>query len=719
MAAPATVPEFLACVTKSALLDPHRLDAYVGRLRAAATLPAGPRLLADAMVRDGLLTRYQAEQLLLGKGSTFTIGDKYRILERLGFGGMGSVYLCEHVVMRRRVAVKVLPPALDGDPAALERFRREARAVAALDHPNITRAYDIDRAGKLHFLVLEYVDGSSLQEIVSRRGPLDVGRSAHYVRQAAVGLQHAHQAGLVHRDIKPANLLLDRQGTVKILDLGLARFFHDETDNISTKYQEAVLGTADYMAPEQTLDSHAADIRADIYGLGMTWYFLLTGSSPCGVGTVTERLLWHQLRRPEPIRVLRPEVPEGLDAVLARMVAREPADRYQTPAEVAAALEPWTQTPIPPPPEAEMPRLSRAALGCGQTVVRHAPPPTAHHGPALTLSAAAEETPGPAEAWSPSHRSCQSPEPPMSVIPADSLVPASAPAVESAGGSATACARDDPTVSAHAAPASSAGGRPSGYRLLLGGVAIALVIGTVLAAGGAATWWALRRTPRAAVVPPRDSGAAVSSEKQTPAAEVLMSKDGEGYRIRSPGYEAVVEADGCLTTLRVGGVEFLRCGSGTLSRGSYFFDPMTQQIPPLSAVEQPGAGVLTARGEKGAIRYEFAADSLSWQVTNALDRRMIFYIVFDPSVTVVSDGQGEFVKTPLVREWPATTWFAGRSRLRITGGSRIWGPWEKGFQVWEATLKPRETRRVLLEPGVASEAEAARVTALTAAGRKE
>src|SRR5262249_50912874 len=208
----------------------------------------------------------------------------YRVLERLGWGGMGLVYLCEHKLMRRRVAVKGLPSAKSKDPAALDRFQREARAVAALDHPNIVHAYDIDQDESLHFLVMEYVDGASLQEIVKKVGPMDVHRAAHYMQQTCLGLEHAHDAGLVHRDIKPGNILVDRSGVVKVLDMGLARFFNDEEDILTKKYDENVLGTADYLAPEQALDSHGVDIRADIYSLGATFYFLLTGRTPFGEG---------------------------------------------------------------------------------------------------------------------------------------------------------------------------------------------------------------------------------------------------------------------------------------------------------------------------------------------------------------------------------------------------------------------------------------------------
>src|SRR5262249_41784002 len=158
---------------------------------------------------------------------------------------------------------------------------------------------DIDQDDKLHFLVMEFVDGANFQEIVKRGGVLAVDRAAHYVRQAALGLQHAHEtAGLVHRDIKPGNILVDRNGIVKILDMGLARFFHDQDDILTKKYDENVLGTADYLAPEQALDSHAVDIRADIYSLGATFYFILTGRTPFAEGTVAQKLIWHQTRQP-------------------------------------------------------------------------------------------------------------------------------------------------------------------------------------------------------------------------------------------------------------------------------------------------------------------------------------------------------------------------------------------------------------------------------------
>ncbi len=362
MATPATIPEFLDLVKKSAVLEDRRLDPYLEKLRSGGALPVEPGKLAGLMVHDGLLTHFQAEQLLLGRWRRFSLG-KYKVLERLGSGGMGVVYLCEHKMMRRRVAVKVLPTAKAKDRALLERFHREARAAAALDHPNIVHAYDIDQDEELHFLVMEWVDGASLEEIVKKTGPMDVTRACHYIRQTALGLGHAHAKGIVHRDVKPGNILVDRTGTVKILDMGLARFFNDEDDVLTKKYDENVLGTGDYMSPEQIEDSHSVDTRADIYSLGATFYFLLTGQAPFGEGTVHQKLTWHLTRQPKPVTALRAGVPEAVANLILRMLAKKPADRFGDLGAVVEALAPWTQVAIGPPPDSEMPAMSLAATG--------------------------------------------------------------------------------------------------------------------------------------------------------------------------------------------------------------------------------------------------------------------------------------------------------------------------------------------------------------------
>ena len=367
MPAPTTTDELVDLVRRSGLIDPRRLDNVLGQT-ANDDAQVTPRQVANRLVAAGLITQFQAEQFLLGKWRGFTIG-KYKVLERLGFGGNGTVYLCEHLVVKRRVAVKVLPLAKAANPAALGRFYREARASGVLDHPNLVKAHDIDQENGLHFLVMEYVDGTSLQDLITRIGPLPVERAAQYIKQAALGLQAAHGVGLVHRDIKPSNILLDRSGTVKVLDLGLARFYNDESDLLTLKYDDqAVLGTADYVAPEQALNSHGADIRADIYSLGCTFYFLLAGRPPFPGGKAAQKLMMHQTKMPTSIRELRPDVPAALAPVLETMLAKDPAKRYRTPAEVVEVLAPWTATAVAPPAASEMPHLSPAARGDGPDV---------------------------------------------------------------------------------------------------------------------------------------------------------------------------------------------------------------------------------------------------------------------------------------------------------------------------------------------------------------
>ncbi len=360
MPAPTTTQELLDLVRKSELIPPQRLEAFITQATAARSA-ATPRELAQLLIAAGLATQFQADQFLQGKWRGFTIG-KYKVLERIGSGGMGTVYLCEHVSVGRKVAIKVLPTSQADNPSALGRFYREARAAGVLDHPNLVKAHDVDQDGGLHYLVMDYVDGSSLQDIVARHGALAVPRACNYIRQAAIGLQAAFGAGLIHRDVKPANIMLERNGTIRVLDLGLARFFHDNVDPLTLKYDDRnVLGTADYVAPEQALNSHEVDVRADIYSLGGTFYFLLTGQPPFPGGKVAQKLIWHQVRQPTPVQELRHDVPDEVAAIVMRMMAKSPAQRYQTPAEVVEVLEPFTVEPVARPRTREMPRLSPAA----------------------------------------------------------------------------------------------------------------------------------------------------------------------------------------------------------------------------------------------------------------------------------------------------------------------------------------------------------------------
>jgi len=276
---------------------------------------------------------------------------RYRVLSAIGHGGMGSVFRAEHQLMERAVALKVIGRSLTAKPEMVERFRREVKAAARLSHPNIVQAFDAEQAGEAHFLVMEFVKGTDLARLVAERGPLPVALACAYVRQAALGLQHAFERGMTHRDVKPHNLMLTEDGTIKILDFGLARFASEAGGTPAAGTSPGmILGTVDYMAPEQADNSHAADIRSDIYALGCTLYHLLTGQTPFPSGTVLQKIRAHAETEPTPVRQFRPEVSEALAAVLARMMAKDPARRWQTPAEVAVALASFVETTGTPAP---------------------------------------------------------------------------------------------------------------------------------------------------------------------------------------------------------------------------------------------------------------------------------------------------------------------------------------------------------------------------------
>ena len=316
---------------------------------------------------------------------------RYVVEEPLGAGGMGDVFKARHRLMRRIVALKVIRAKLMDRAAVVERFQREVRAAAQLSHPNIVTAFDADQAGGNHFLVMEFIEGQRLDRLVAEQGPLPVALACDFVRQAALGLQHACEHGMMHRDIKPQNLMLSAGGQVKILDFGLAGFLtankptseppapapvpalppaettlagpssgtpaeRTAEDDAATRLADEpdeepltgfghVLGSPDYVAPEQIRDAHAADIRADIYSLGCTLYFLLAGQPPFA-GPVAEKLRAHEGKQPRPLAELRRDVPAGMVAVLNRMLAKEPARRYQTPADVDKALAPFAAAPV-------------------------------------------------------------------------------------------------------------------------------------------------------------------------------------------------------------------------------------------------------------------------------------------------------------------------------------------------------------------------------------
>jgi serine/threonine protein kinase len=304
----------------------------------------------------------------------------YEILGVIGRGGMGVVYKARHLRLKRLTALKIiLRDRLSANSDAIQRFQREALAAAQLFHPNIVVVFDSDHVGDTYFIAMEYVDGTDLHQLVKDHGPLPIEQACEFVRQAALGLQHALECGMVHRDIKPSNLLVSiprkgvtgaelpiaealadpkiwKQAVVKILDMGLALMVH-APDSPSAQWTQAgvLMGTPDFIAPEQALDSHNVDIRADLYSLGCSFYYLLTGAAPFGDCSLMKKLMMHQSGEPKPVEELRTEVPTGLARIVRKMMAKNVDERFQTPAELIEALGRLMGTTVAPPPPVPAP----------------------------------------------------------------------------------------------------------------------------------------------------------------------------------------------------------------------------------------------------------------------------------------------------------------------------------------------------------------------------
>ncbi|HEV3260605.1 MAG TPA: serine/threonine-protein kinase [Gemmataceae bacterium] len=337
-----SVASFIRALCDHGLLEADQLDELSA---PAEDLFPVPQALARELVRRGWLTPYQAVQVFEGRAQDLSLGP-YLLLQHLGQGGMARVFKARHRLMNRTVALKILRKGGLAPAEAIHRFHCEIQAAAQVTHPNIVLAHDAACIGDTYFLVMEYVEGIDLAKLVKEHGPLPVGQACDYVRQAALGLQHAFERGLVHRDIKPSNLLLTFQGSViKILDMGIASLdsMPPAPAGSASPRSPMLLGTPDYIAPEQAVDPGRADIRADIYSLGCTLYYLLAGQPPFAAGTQAEKLLGHQQVEPPAVEQLRPELPADLLPVIRKMMSKQLPDRYATPADVARALEPFAQ----------------------------------------------------------------------------------------------------------------------------------------------------------------------------------------------------------------------------------------------------------------------------------------------------------------------------------------------------------------------------------------
>jgi phosphate transport system substrate-binding protein len=381
MSTPATGADFLELVVSSGLLTRDQTEPYAGSDLADA--PDAPRRLAEQMVGDGLLTTFQTRQLLAGKTRGYFFADnKYKALLPLGNGILGPIILCEDVRLRTQVAVQLLQKAPDKDSGkvnTLERFVREGLAVGTMNHPNLVRVFGLEWAGKTPFLILEHVEGTTLRQAVADSGPPTIQQAAQWVRQAALGLQHAHAKRLIHREVSPANLILDAGGVLRVTGFGLTHLFRAQSPG-GTDPNDAILAAlADFMAPEQAAGL-PGDGRSDVYALGTTLYFLLTGRAPFESESLPEKVTSQQSRQPTPIRELRPDVTYGLVEVIGHMMAKNPNERYQTMGDVSVALSQWardtgtksarplksTQGPAPAPRrEPTFPPLGTVSSGSG------------------------------------------------------------------------------------------------------------------------------------------------------------------------------------------------------------------------------------------------------------------------------------------------------------------------------------------------------------------
>lgn len=346
-----TTNQFIDALRSYRLLDETKLT----ELTNDSERFADARALGQELIERGWLTPYQVNRVLHGGGQELFLGS-YVILDKIGEGGMGVVFKARHLTLDRIVALKQIRKESLRNESTVRRFYREVKAAAQLSHPNIVVAYDADEIAGTHVFVMEYVDGIDLAKMSKQLGPLPVAQACDFIRQTALALQHAHERGLVHRDIKPHNLLITTEQAssvaqagggkvVKVLDMGVARMTEDDDDtgvrSATMTHDGSIVGSPDYISPEQAQESHSVDIRADLYSLGCTFYQLLTGRVPFPADNIIQKLMKHKYEEPIPVERARKEVPDQVAAIVRKLMAKKPADRYQTPQELAADLEPY------------------------------------------------------------------------------------------------------------------------------------------------------------------------------------------------------------------------------------------------------------------------------------------------------------------------------------------------------------------------------------------
>jgi hypothetical protein len=334
-AAESVPPDLLPVIRSSGVLAERQL-AEIKTKMLHGTYPIDPVELADCLVRDKVLTSYQAKRFLSNKSHGLIVG-RYIVLDRIGSGSMGRVFKAHHVMMDRVVALKIIAPEIASNDRVVSRFQREMKLVGRLDHPNVVRAYDADQVQKILYIVMEYVPGTSLGERL-KKGPVPPAEMIDFAMQAALGLSHAHEQGIVHRDIKPSNVLITQEGRVKILDLGLGVLMEADSAATFATADGIAVGTVDYMSPEQAC-GREVDGRSDLYGLGCAMYHLMTGKLPFPGTSPIERLGKRISGRPVPITEHLPDLPPNVIRVIEKLMANKPQERYATAAEAASALQ--------------------------------------------------------------------------------------------------------------------------------------------------------------------------------------------------------------------------------------------------------------------------------------------------------------------------------------------------------------------------------------------